>query len=337
MKIKIAIVNSSTFGKHFQEHLEELGKFAELSNVTVRVDIDGSALAEAVGPVDGIIAGISPNFGGDFMRLVPSLKIICRHGIGCNNVDVVSATSLGIRVSRVAGPIERDSVAEHAVGLMLAVARDLHKGYIAVQQNRWADRAQLVGFELRGKRIGLIGCGNIGSRVAEILKLGFHSEIAVYDPLLSSAEVRTLGYTPLTLDELISTSDIVSFHCPLTADTIQILNRERIAQLKPRSIVINTCRGELLDEAALIDALKSGHVRAYGSDVVEGEPVDGTHPLVMAPNVLIVPHLGGYSIESLRGMGDTMVNDMKAFFVDKKEPAVLANPEVRAFPRRGKS
>lgn len=334
MKIKIAIINSSTFGVHFKEHLEVLNEFAELSNIKVPVDIDGAGLAAAVGSVDGIIAGVTPHFGGDFMELVPSLKIVCRHGIGCNNVDVATATRLGIRVSRVDGPIERDSVAEHAVGLMLAVAREIHRGFQAVKESRWADRANMIGFELRGKRIGLIGVGNIGGRVAEILSRGFNAEVAVYDPKRPTAEIKGLGYTPLGLDELIATSDIISFHCPLTTETTRLLNRERLSKAKRGVVIINTCRGELLDESALIESLQSGQVRAYGSDVVEGEPVDGSHRLVNSPNVLIVPHLGGYSIESLGGMGQTMVDDMKRFFVDGKEPGILANPDVASRPRR---
>lgn len=334
MKVKIAIVNSSTFGVHFKEHLEILNEFAVLSEVKVPVDIDGASLAKATGDVDGIIAGVNPHFGGDFMQLVPSLKIICRHGIGCNNVDITTATELGIRVSRVDGPVERDSVAEHAVGLMLAVAREIHKGYDAVRESRWADRASMIGFELRGKRIGIIGLGNIGSRVAEILHLGFNSEVVVSDPRLTSSDISALGYKPLGLDELISTSDVISFHCPLTPESTRMLNAERLSRTKRGVVIINTCRGELLDESALIDALRSAQVRAYGSDVVEGEPVSGDHRLVKAPNVLIVPHLGGYSVESLRGMGQTMVDDMKRFFVEDREPGILANPGISGRPRR---
>ena len=327
-KPKIAIVNSSSFGKHFPQHLERLKSMAEVARIDVPIDIETKALAAELQGIHGIIASVTPFFPRAVLERTPELVLIARHGIGCDNVDLEAASSLGILVSRVEGVIEREAVAEHAVTLLLSVGRFIHRGYNSVRESRWQDRALYLGIELRNKRIGLLGIGNIGSRVAEILTLGFHAEVVACDPFLTNEEIRRRHAAPLSLNELLASSDVVSFHCPVNKHTKRMLNRDTFRTMKAGAILINTCRGELLDEDALVDSLRSGHLRAYGADVVEGEPIDGEHRLLSIPNVLIVPHLAGYTDESLFGMGETMVQDVINVFVARKPPGILANPEV---------
>jgi len=326
MRPKIAILNSSSFGKHHPDQIARLEAFAELKRVTVPPDVSAQVLTQALGNVDGIIASVTPKITRDTLSELSNLRLLARHGIGCDNVDLVAATELGIPVSRVKGILERDAVAELAVSLIMATARFIPQGFLAVRESRWEDRSKFIGIELRGKRVGLIGLGNIGSRVAEIMGLGFNSEIVAYDPHIDPAEVKIA--TLVGLEELLTTSDVISFHCPLTAETKRILNADRFKLIKRGARLINTCRGELLDESTLVEALKSGALTSYGTDVVEGEPIDGSHRLAQLPNALILPHLGGYSHESLRGMGETMVTDCENVFLKGEAPGQLANPEV---------
>lgn len=326
--LKIAIVNSSSFALHFKEHLSELQSFADVKRVDFGKNPTAEEMLAELKDVQGIIASVTPRFPEEVLSKLPELVLLSRHGIGCDNVDLQAATKAGILVSKVAGIVEQDAVAEQAVALMLSVGRAIPQGFLAVRESRWADRGRYLGIELSQQRIGLIGLGNIGSRVAQILKQGFRSEVLAYDPALSAEEISARFAKPVSLEELLKTSDIVSFHCPLTAESRRMLSRERFQLLKSGAILINTCRGELLDEDALFEALKTGALRAYGTDVVEGEPIDGTHRLLSLENVLVVPHLGGYTLQSLRGMGETMVKDMQRVFLQGDLPGVLANPEV---------
>jgi phosphoglycerate dehydrogenase-like enzyme len=328
MKPDIVILNSSSFGKHHPDQIRRLEEFAKLRRVNVPADISAKELTAALGNPDGIIASVTPRIPGQTLQALTKLTLLARHGIGCDNVDLKAATELGIPVAKVEGIVERDAVAELALALILSAARYLQPGAIAVKESRWQDRSQFIGIELRNKRIGLIGLGNIGSRVAEILSRGFNSEVVACDPYLPQEAFSERCARSVSLDELLQSSDVISFHCPLKEDTRRMLGRDRFRLIKPGAILINTCRGELLEEEILVDALKSGQLRAYGTDVVEGEPIDGSHRLLKLPNVIVLPHLGGYSVESLRGMGETMVNDCIRVFQKGEPPALLANPEV---------
>ena len=324
----IAIVNSSSFGKHFPQHLEQLQEIGDLIRVDVQTKIEPRSLVQKLQGVNAVIASVTPQFASQVLLQLDDLVLLARHGIGCDNVDLDAATSLGIMVSKVQGEVEREALAEHTVALLLGAGRQLHRGYTSVRENRWQDRANYLGIELGKKRIGLIGIGNIGSRVAEILSRGFNAEVCACDPQLSAEEIRKRCAEPLPLEELLATSDVISFHCPLNSNTRRMLSREKFAMLKRGALLVNTCRGELVDEDALIDALKSGRLRGYATDVVEGEPIDGSHRLLLQPNALVVPHLGGYTEESLFGMGQTMVDDVANVFVNGTRPGVLANPKV---------
>jgi phosphoglycerate dehydrogenase-like enzyme len=327
-KILISIVNSSTFGKHFIEHISTLEKFAEIRHVTVPADIDGDALAEKIKDSDGIIASVTPKFPRKTLEQCTKLKLLVRHGIGCDNVDLVAATELGIPVSRVQGIVEREAVAEYAVSLLMAASRLIPQGSQAVKNSAWASRSKMVGMEIMGKTIGIIGLGNIGSRSAEILSNGFKANIIASDPYISKERFGQFNATEVSLQELIQRSDAILFHCPLTQETKRMLGQVEFAAMKKGAVLVNTCRGELIDEDALYKALQNGPIGAYATDVVEGEPIDGNHRLAKLDNALITPHLGGYSWESLNGMGQTCVDDMVAVFENNGLPGELANPEV---------
>ncbi|MEO6133662.1 MAG: NAD(P)-dependent oxidoreductase [Ginsengibacter sp.] len=324
----ISIVNSSTFGKHFKDHITTLEKFADLQHVTVPANIDADSLAEKIKDSDGIIASVTPFFSRKTLEKCTKLKLLVRHGIGCDNVDLQAATDFGISVSRVKGEIEREAVAEYAVALLMAASRLIPHGVQAVKTSGWANRSRMVGMELKGKTIGIIGLGNIGSRSAEILSKGFQAKIVAVDPYIAKKRFEQFNATEVTLEELIRNSNAILFHCPLTTETKRMLGYPQFAAMKKGSVLVNTCRGELVDEDALFNSLQNGPMEAYASDVVEGEPILGDHRLAKLDNVIITPHLGGYSWESLHGMGQTAVDDMISVFQNNGVASELANPEV---------
>jgi len=329
---RICILNSSSFGRHHADHISELEKFADVFRLDVEAAIGGGELAEKMGEVDGIIASVTPRMGADFLRRQPRLCLIARHGIGCDNVDLSTATELGIPVTNVEGIVEKESVAELAVALAMAVARHVVAGAESVKAGRWAERSRYIGPEFRGKTVGIIGLGNIGSRVAEILARGFACDVLAYDPLISEKDFSERFARRCDLEELLRRCDYVFLHCPLTESSRRMLNSTRLGMMKKGAILVNTCRGELVDEDALVDCLTSGHLRGYGTDVVEGEPIDGNHRLLRTPGVVVLPHLGGYSLESLRGMGDTMVRDCVSVFVERVPPKRVFNAAVVGSP-----
>lgn len=331
---QISIVNSSTFGKHFAEHISALERFADLHRLDVAADINAADLREKLLNADGIIASVTPRFPAELLSALPKLILLFRHGIGCDNVDLRSASEAGILVSRVKGIVEREAVSEHAISLLMAAARFLPQGHHAVTQSKWSARAGFIGLELKGKTVGIIGLGNIGSRSCEILSKGFNAKVLAVDPNVSQDAALKLGAELATLDEIIKQASVILFHCPLTEKTKRMFGKPQFAAMKKGSILVNTCRGELVDENALIDALQNGQLGAYATDVVEGEPIDGNHRLAKLSNVIITPHLGGYTTESLHGMGQTGVDDMIAVFTQGKLPGELANPEVLNKPYR---
>lgn len=327
-KPKIAIVNSSSFGRYFPEHLERLQDFADVRQFQFPSSVAGAELAKELGGAHGIIASVTPRFSRDFFSQVKELKIVARHGIGYDNVDLKAATAAGVIVTNVPGPIERDTVAEHSVTLMLALVRHIAAGAQAVKEGRWADRAGYLGFEIRGRTVGIIGMGNIGSRVAEIFRDGFQARVIAYDPFVQAAEFKRLGVEQVGLDQLLQRSELISLNCALTESNVRLLRAPQFATMRPGVCIVNNARPEILDQDALCEALRSGHLGGYATDVVEGEPIVPPHPLLEFNNVIVVPHLGGYTHECVKGMGDSVVADMELVLNRREVPTRLLNPEV---------
>ncbi|MFD1629675.1 NAD(P)-dependent oxidoreductase [Pseudopedobacter beijingensis] len=324
----ISILNSSTFGKHFAAHMETLHAFADIQHIDVPSDIDADALAAHIKNSDGIIASVTPKIPRRTLEQCKNLVLLVRHGIGCDNVDLEAATELGIMVSRVKGIVEKEAVAEYAVSLLMAASRQVVQGAQAVRNSAWATRSGMIGMELKGKTIGIIGLGNIGSRSSEILSKGFGANVVASDPYIDKSRFAEFGAKEVPLDELISTSSAILFHCPATEETKRMLGTAQFASMQKGAVLVNTCRGELVDEDALFEALQTGPLGAYATDVVEGEPIDSSHRLTKLDNVIVTPHLGGYSWESLHGMGQTCVDDSVAVFQKNGVPGEMANPEV---------
>jgi len=325
---KVAVVNSKSFGVRSPDLLEELRRHAQVDFIEVSKTMRGRELAEVLAGYHFIVASVNPLYDAEFMKHQRDLLLIARHGIGVDNVDVKAATEEGVLVTRVPGFKERDAVAELAVALALDVVRKVCYSNKLVREGRWSERGRIVGFNINGKTVGLIGLGNIGSRVAEIYSRGFNARVLAYDPYIKPEVAARYGAQLVDLDTLLRESDVISVHAPLTPETYHLLNEEAFAKMKDGVVIVNTARGEIVDTAALIKALESGKVAGAGLDVVEGEPIGADHPLLKFDNVVVTPHIGANTAEGLRGMDEANVDAILKVIRGEPPLEYLVNPEV---------
>jgi D-3-phosphoglycerate dehydrogenase len=224
------------------------------------------------------------------------LAVIGRAGIGVDNVDIEAATEHGVIVMNAPEPIAI-SAAEHTMALLLAVSRNLVPAHLSMINGHW-ERADLMGIQLYGKRLGIIGLGRIGRRVAE-RALAFGMIVGAHDPYVSADEISELDIELLGLDALLAQSDFLSLHTIKTPETSFIINRKAISSMKEGIVLVNAARGGLVDEVALSEALANGKIKAAALDVYGSEP-PRNNPLIGLPNVLHTPHLGASTIEAQR-------------------------------------
>ncbi|WP_392552398.1 D-isomer specific 2-hydroxyacid dehydrogenase family protein [Orbus wheelerorum] len=307
----IAVINSSSFGKYFPEHLQRLEKIGKVKSFTFDNNIDGKSLAEALEGFNIIIASVRPFFNKDFFAHKDALFLISRHGIGYNNVDIIAAKNHGTIVSIVPPLVERDAVAENAITNLLALVRKTVQSQDAVKDNEWSKRATFLGINVTGKTVGIIGCGNIGSRVAEIFKHGFNARILVTDPKVDKNWAIKHDIEIVELDYLLEHSDIISLNASLNDTSYNILNKREFSLIKKGVYITNTARAELINEAALLHALDENIVAGHATDVMYVEPSFNDNPLIKHPNVLVTPHTSAYAIECLQGMGEKCVSDIE--------------------------
>ncbi|MBI0113896.1 MULTISPECIES: D-isomer specific 2-hydroxyacid dehydrogenase family protein [unclassified Gilliamella] len=311
---KIAIINSSSFGKYFPNHLERLEKIGEVKHFTFENNIPGKELADALQDFNIVIASVRPFFNKEFFdNKKQPLLLLSRHGIGFNNVDVVAAKEHGTIVTIVPPLVERDAVAENAVTNLLALIRQTVQSQEAVKSNEWKKRASFLGINVTGKVIGIIGCGNIGSRVAEIFKHGFNARLLVVDPKVNVDWANKNNIEIVELDYLLQNADIISLNASLNETSYHILKAPQFSLMKKGVYITNTARAELIDETALLNALDNGTVAGHATDVMYVEPSYSDHPLVKHPKVLVTPHTSAYAIECLQGMGEKCVQDVENF------------------------
>lgn len=309
---KIAIVNSSSFGKIFPDHLKRLRKLGEVKSFTFDSEIDGKTLAEELDGFNMIIASVTPFFTQEFFDHKDELKLITRHGIGYNNIDLEAARKHNTVVTIVPPLIERDAVAENNVTNLLNVMRKTSLAFQSVKQDKWDERAQFVGHALGGKTAGVIGIGNIGSRVAEILNYGFRCEVLGYDPNKDEVEIEAFGAKKVELDELLEKADVICLCASLNEENYHMISTEEFAKMKDNVYLSNTARGALIDEDALIQELERGKVAGFATDVLEVEPGRSNHPYLDFENAIITPHTSAYTMECLEGMGNKCATDCES-------------------------
>jgi D-3-phosphoglycerate dehydrogenase len=276
---------------------------------------------------EAIVAAARIKYDASLFAKTPLLRAVCRTGIGYDNVNVADATKFGVAVCNVPdGPTI--STAEHAVCLMLAVAKNLHRSCRVLADGVRGDYfTMFTGVELDGLTLGLVGLGRIGSRVARAAR-GLGMQVLAYDPCLNRELAREVGADAAeSLDELLARADVVSLHVPLTPETRHLVNAERLARMKKGAILINTARGGLVDEAALLAALESGHLHGAGIDVFDTEPPPADHPLLSRPDVIATPHVAAATTAAKVRLWEGAIRQALAV-LEGQRPAHLVNPEV---------
>jgi len=268
---------------------------------------DRPKLLAAVADADALLVRSATTVDAEVIAAAPKLKIVARAGVGLDNVDVDAATAAGVLV--VNAPTSNiHSAAEHALALMLSAARQIPAADATLREHTWK-RSKFNGTEIFGKTVGVVGLGRIGQLVAQRLA-AFGTHVIAYDPYVPPARAAQLGIELLSLDDLLPRADFISVHLPKTPETAGLLGKEALAKTKPGVIIVNAARGGLIDEAALAEAIKSGHVRGAGLDVFSTEPCTDS-PLFELPEVVVTPHLGASTAEAQDRAGTDVAESVK--------------------------
>lgn len=253
------------------------------------------ALDRALPDAVALVVRSETKVTAEVMAKAPKLRIIARAGVGVDTIDLAEANRRKIAVLTAPGA-NANSAAEFTFALLLSLARKVPGGAASLSAGAW-DRKRFEGTELRGKTLGLVGMGRVGTIVATIAR-GFGMEVEAYDPSATQHEVDPLGVTLLPLEDVLRNADIVSLHATLTPETQHVIDDARLAAMKPGVIIVNTSRGALIDDGALVRALRSGHVAGAALDVYDPEPLPADSVLRGAPNVLLTPHLAASAKEA---------------------------------------
>jgi D-3-phosphoglycerate dehydrogenase len=294
--------------------------------VDERPGLSKEELKAIIGGYDGLAIRSATKVTRDLIEAATNLKVVGRAGIGVDNVDIPAATARGIVVMNT--PFGNSiTTAEHAIALMFALARELPAADSSTQAGRW-EKNRFMGVELTSKTLGLIGAGNIGSIVAD-RALGLRMKVIAYDPFLTAERAVDLGVEKVELPELLARADFITLHTPLTEQTRNILSREALARMKPGVRIINCARGGLIDEAALKEALESGHVAGAALDVFGEEPATD-NPLFGAPGLVATPHLGASTTEAQVNVAIQVAEQMADFLVSGGVTNALNMPSLSA-------
>jgi D-3-phosphoglycerate dehydrogenase len=282
--------------------------------VTVKTGLSERELIELIPPFSALVVRSQIKVTAEILNAGNKLRVVGRAGVGVDNVDVEAATRRGIVVLNAPGG-NTISTAEHAFSLLLCVARKIPQADANVRSKAW-DKKNFEGVELYNKTLGVIGMGRIGSELSR-RAISFGMRVVAYDPYLSATRARSLQVELVDeIDDLLAAADFISLHTPLTAETHHILDGVRLKKTKRGVRVINCARGGLLDEAALTQALRDGHVSSAALDVFETEPLPPDSPLREAPNIVLTPHLGASTAEAQESVGIEIAQSIRAVLLE---------------------
>src|SRR3954464_741474 len=291
-----------------------------------KLGADKEKLAETVGSFDGLAIRSATKVTPKILERAKNLKVIGRAGIGVDNVEIPAATAKGVIVMNT--PFGNSiTTAEHAVAMMFALARQIPQADISTQGGKW-EKNRFMGVELTGKTLGIIGCGNIGSIVAN-RAIGLHMRVIAYDPYLTPERAQDLGVEKVELDELLRRADIITLHVPMTEKTKNVLSAENLAKTKKGVSIINCARGGLVDEAALRRALDEGHVAGAAFDVFTSVPATEI-PLFGHPNVVCTPHLGAATTEAQENVALQIAEQMADYLLQGAIQNAVNFPSITA-------
>ena len=316
-------------------HLDALHRLEQEVEVLTPFEASSDQIMALLPGVHGVVLGSAFQMGPRALDRAVKLEVVGRHGVGLDNVDTAAALERRIPVTYTPyGPTE--STAEHALMLILATARRLSQLDRAVRDGNWQlrDRLEVMGRELDGMTLGVVGFGRIGQRLAEMCRDALRMVVLVHDPYVDVGMVAAWGAEPVAdLVELAGRVDVLSVHAPLTPGTRGLVSRDVIRALKPGAILVNTSRGPLVDEDALVEALADGHLGGAGIDVYDPQPPAQEHPLYRFDHVVLTPHVASFTWEGRLRMGLTVVEDVLRALRGER-PEYLVHPEIWEKRRR---
>jgi len=295
-------------------------------DVDVITGLSKDELIKIIGDYDGLAVRSSTRPDAEIIAAAKNLKVIGRAGIGVDNIDIKASTDRGVVVMNT--PFGNAiTTAEHAIAMLFSAARQIPSASVRTQNGEWP-KSDFKGVELFNKTLGLIGCGNIGTLVAE-RALGLKMKVIAFDPYLTEERAVKLGVEKVELDDLFKRADAITLHTPLVESTKNIVNRERLGMTKKGIIIVNCARGGLVDEEALKDALEAGHVRAAALDVFAVEPAK-EHPLFGTPNFIATPHLGASTLEAQENVAVQVAEQMADYLLTGAVSNALNTPSISA-------
>lgn len=301
------LVTPTSFGKHDPRLRAELeAAVGEVIYNPTDQPLSSDEVRALLPGCHGYIAGLDV-IDRAALEAADALKVIARYGVGVDRIDLEAARARGIVVTNTPSA-NAASVAELTIGLMIALARSIPTADAATRAGQWP---RFTGVALEGKTVGLIGFGSIGQQTARRLQ-GFDCRILTYDPAVAPEVARTHQVEWAPLEEVVAQADFLSLHLPLTPATRGMVNVDFLARMKPGAFLINTARGELIDDDALVEALTSGRLRGAALDVFSREPPDPRHPLLKLPNVIVTPHAGAHTDAAMNAMGWGALRDCLA-------------------------
>ncbi len=307
------LVTPTSYGKNDSRLKTELeAQVGEVVYNPTGKPLTSAEVAQLLPRIDGYIAGLD-GIDANALKMADRLKVIARYGVGVDNVDLAAAREKGIVVTNTPGA-NSVSVAELALGLMLALARQIPEAVEAVHQGKWP---RYSGVSLEGKTIGILGLGAIGKQLARRLT-NFDCKILAFDPFADAVFAKDNHIELTTMEKVIEQADFISLHLPLLPETRGIVNDTFLNKMKKGSFLINTSRGEAIDEDALLKALQSGHLKGAGLDAFTVEPPDPKNPLMALPQVIATPHLGAQTDGATSNMGWLAMRDCLAVLKNEK-------------------
>ncbi|HEX8142830.1 MAG TPA: phosphoglycerate dehydrogenase [Pyrinomonadaceae bacterium] len=295
--------------------------------VEKRTRLAGEELREAVRECEGLVVRSETKVTAELMDAATRLRVVGRAGVGVDNIDVGAATTRGIVVMN-APDGNTITTAEHTIAMLIALARRVPQANASLKSGRW-ERKRFVGVELRGKTLGIIGLGRIG-RVVASRAIGFGMNIIAFDPFIAPEQARDLELETATLDEVFARADFLTVHTPLTSETRGIIGPAAFARMKKGVRLINCARGGLVDERALLDAIREGTVAGAALDVFEEEPPPADHPLLALDEVIVTPHLGASTKEAQEGVAVTVAEQMRDYLLTGALRGAVNVPAVGA-------
>ncbi len=315
--MKKVLIATRTFGKYSSDPV----KFLEDNGFEV-LRYEKGDISGYLKNVDALIIGTHPVITGEMIEN-SSLQIIARHGVGIDNVDVKVATKKGIPVTITYGA-NAVSVAELTIAFMFALAKKLIKAHRSVlEENTWPS---IVGIELYGKTLGLLGFGAVGREVAK-RAMALSMKVIAYDPYVSKEEMEKMGVTPVVFDRIFKESDFISIHVPLTEETKNLIGERELKMMKESAFLINTARGGIVDEEALAKALRERWIAGAALDVFEEEPPSFESPLFKCENLIATPHMAAHTFEAIYRMNMMAAISIVDYF-NGKIPKYIVNKEV---------